>query len=696
MAEFKYNLDDVSSTSAIAKKTAENFYNGQSKPLKTTYSENGDQQRTLTQRDLQSVLSGDALYRSPAFALQVSNQNVQSSINQILASGAATDAKDLVIQDPNSDNPNKTLTGSDAFNAIVAKSSLGKGGLSFGVQNYASQLTDSNFSSGEEQHQDATERTFDATKGGKSEFRVVTIKENLTPEEQRVFDQKIKDLESTAILTDKVTHAKAANFAKISKDDVVKLTDSRGIGDPNGNLYLSSSEDFASYNGKTVVPCASIIECLLYLNTKIKIRGRFDFARGWIRAGGGSDLNGGTLNDHVCGRAIDIFEIGKDEGSMINLKSKNINDYKKAMDILLPVLDAMDEALHPDLLAVHDGLSDEYGIVGGAYEIDTPEGKTKNGILQKQYTSLRRVDFHPDSGHRDHIHLAFGPERAGTYKDWTDFVVDTGSTDTTVTIDKKLVTGDPNDESELFGSFYSKPSSQIKNTNALYRALINYGNFSAEVAAIFMCIVERESNFHPASVNFGPEISGDYSPGLFQYNFYGNPSLIEREFIVAIDNSIDKGNKLDKKRVKGFKLLFKDWEKFGIKDKNTTIAKMLEVGAKPSQSNGERMRTMEQGRALADPRLFIPITQIMILANSISHYKTRWKFTNWGEYENGPEYGWITKLKFETAVQFYVENNPGKTRNDLVDFCKPMIRNMIITKGKINFNAWLAGETFGF
>lgn len=85
MDDFNYNIDDLNNTASIAKKTSENFYRGQIKPLKTTYSENGDVQRTLTQRDLQSVLAGDALYRSPNFALQISNANVQSSINEILA-----------------------------------------------------------------------------------------------------------------------------------------------------------------------------------------------------------------------------------------------------------------------------------------------------------------------------------------------------------------------------------------------------------------------------------------------------------------------------------------------------------------------------------------------------------------------------------------------------------------------------------
>ena len=84
MTDFNYSIDDLQDTSSIVRKTTDNFYrdmpNGQ--PLKTSYSESGDVNRTLTQRDLQSVLSGDALYRSPSFSMQTANQTVQSSINR--------------------------------------------------------------------------------------------------------------------------------------------------------------------------------------------------------------------------------------------------------------------------------------------------------------------------------------------------------------------------------------------------------------------------------------------------------------------------------------------------------------------------------------------------------------------------------------------------------------------------------------
>ena len=106
----KLNLDDLSDSSSLTQKVADNFY-PTGEPLKTSYSQDPNAaSRTLTQRDLQSILGGDALYRSPNFGLQVSQKNTESSISAILAANLTTDAtKELKISDPNSQNPNAQL-----------------------------------------------------------------------------------------------------------------------------------------------------------------------------------------------------------------------------------------------------------------------------------------------------------------------------------------------------------------------------------------------------------------------------------------------------------------------------------------------------------------------------------------------------------------------------------------------------------
>lgn len=392
-------------------------------------------------------------------------------------------------------------------------------GLGYGISNYAANLEQQNFTDPNSidpnaSHSDSSSGVYDPTKGSSSEFRLITVKENLSVEEQTVFDQRLEDLKNSAIISNSVYSFTGAGFSRLDKDATIKATDSRDIG-ADGKLFVSTSEDYSSYNGKTILPCASIIECLIYLNTKLKIRGSFDFDRGWIRAGGGA-LTEGTLNDHVCGRGIDITHIGVDESSMIDLTKSNEANYKQAINLLLTVLNTMDPSIHPDLLAVDDRLAKDYGLAGGTYEINPNKGTVLNGILQKQYTSLRKIDFHPDAGHRDHVHLAFGPERAGTYLDWTESTgAQTGSTDSSVDINSQLVKGVPTEKSELFESFYNTKK-KIVNTNALYRGLIEYGDFSPEVAALFMCIAERESNFGPDSFAID---SDDYSLGLFQTNY---------------------------------------------------------------------------------------------------------------------------------------------------------------------------------
>jgi hypothetical protein len=51
----KFNVNDLADSSSIARSASSSFYPSGA-PLKTSYSVNGDATRTLTQRDLQSVL----------------------------------------------------------------------------------------------------------------------------------------------------------------------------------------------------------------------------------------------------------------------------------------------------------------------------------------------------------------------------------------------------------------------------------------------------------------------------------------------------------------------------------------------------------------------------------------------------------------------------------------------------------------
>ena len=140
---------------------------------------------------------------------------------------------------------------------------------------------------------------------------------------------------------------------------------------------------------------------------------------------------------------------------------------------------------------------------------------------------------------------------------------------------------------------------------------------------------------------------------------------------------------LAKKTYPLWKLILSNWEELGIKN-GTEATKQIGI-----------YRKLGQGREFANPLLFLPVNQIQLLVSFVQEYKSRWKFTNWGEYPNGPNYGWITKLKFNTAAQFYVENNPGKTKSDLIAFCNHKIFwDSMIPASKVNYLQWLNGEIF--
>ena len=599
-----------------------------------------------------------------------------------LQGGSSADATNLSIQDPNSEDPNAELKGQAAFQKIVAQSSLGKGGLSYGVANYLGQaraLEDDNTESGSDgEHRDTGESgSVNVTDPGLSEYRLITFKEDLALEEQTVFDQRIELLKATNV-TKKYTRVleEARNF---DKDKWPKTISSRNF----KAQELDRSIDYSKLNGKTVLPCAHMIECLLYLNEKIKVKGEFDLDRGWIYTAGGK---GGNLNDHVCGRGIDIFEVGESEDNMINLRSMDLNKHKEALNIILKHLATMPQNIHPDLLVVHDGLAEEYGMRRDGFDIDI-KGYAPGGILQKQYQYLRNVNFHPDDGHRDHIHLAFSPWRAGNYKDWTlreqlsqgslqdaiDFVGTIPSSNTPISGSQLT---------ELFTTFL--PGVAVQNKDALYRALVQYGGFKPEVAATFMMLAERESHFQPGVFASDED---DWSIGLFQTNYSDttNSSFASR----TVNLSTLSNGTIRNEKIALWKLLVKDWQ--SRKPKVTDWRQATQVI--------KEYRLRGAGRELVDPRLFQPINQINLLVSYVeaytnSRFRNGWKFSSWGEYDGGPEYGWINETKIQTAIDYYVRNNPGKTKNDYITWANGLKTNMIIEKSKKNYAAWLQGQFF--
>jgi hypothetical protein len=584
----------------------------------------------------------------------------------------------------------------DAFNKIVAKSSLGSNYLAYGARDYNKELSDnlqggsgSPASDDSQNHQDSSNFNFDPTKGGQSEVRFITIKEQLSIEEQGIFEQRLEELSSSGAISNSMTSYSVNAFKNIDKSFTLRATYARESG--LDQFKIKGSFDFESLNDKTVYPCASLIELLLVLKQKIYIQGSFDLNRGQMIKSGKDIADGKELNDHTCGRGIDIGFIGNTESSKIDLTKANEKNNREALLVLLEQLNVIDPSLHPDLIVFDPRLATEFGIIKGHWELDSNWNAGVNGIIQKKYPSLGKIDFSTDDGHKDHIHMSFSPQRAGTYLDYT--IPESGSTWSPSNPDgtsSPYLFSSPSQaliyEPELYQSAISDPEKVMKNQNALYRALIEFGKFKPQQAALFMAITERESNFQPGGFN-GKISDGDYSFGFWQVNFYGKGVSERLDMFVNVPTLLN--GKISIKKVKLLHLVFKDHVSLGIETKEQATAKMENI----FKTEGERA-----GRNYANPVLFYPAVQVQLLKLiTDSPGNPNWKFSPWGEYGGGPAYGWITKLKFKTAVKFYVENNPGKTEEDLKSFCRPFVDNMkkYSPEGIEVYNQWLDGVVFG-
>lgn len=534
-----------------------------------------------------------------------------------------------------------------------------------------------------------TSGNYDSTKGGQSQVRLYTARQDMSQEEIAIFDQKVEELKSKKIISGGPVPFKAKVFTAI--DEGIKLTATAPDKRSNFDKFeIDSSFGIEKINGKDLYPCASLIEFLLQINEYITLRGNFDLSRDAMIEGGGIVQNGALLNDHSTGRGIDCFYVGEKNSNPTYLGNEKIEVNKTALHTLLKGLSAIDESLHPDLIVFDDRIAEDFGIIRGGDDFSDP---TINRIIQKSYPNLIKIDFSANISHRNHIHISFSPQRAGTYLDYVEGQAPSAWSDDSVSGADGLALVEID---ELFKGLGNGKGGAIANKDALYKALVEFGGFNAETAALLMMIPERESSFYPPAFN-GCLKTGDYSVGLWQLNYYSSSNQKFLEDL--IDVKIKVNGKITTKKQKLYKLLFKDHEALGITNVAAAVRKMREVyeqnGGSFESSYQCNNQVSSAARLLADPVLFTPIVQVDLIKKFLKGYSGDWKFEPWGEYAGDhPTYGWIHGLKFNTAVDFYLRNNPNKKREDLVNHCKKFIPFMKRKNSKDNYNAWLEGQVF--
>lgn len=205
-----------------------------------------------------------------------------------------------------------------------------------------------------------------------------------------------------------------------------------------------------------------------------------------------SGAQSNTITDHAFGRAFDFFSIlpvnsttdRKHEQTLAKITTKE--GYQYQLHMLLSKLNAMPLHLIPDFICVSSKFVD------AAFDNYNP----KNTALTTKYPNLKYLKLKRDlTGHDDHIHISFAPERGGIYNGPASLTsLSSGSSSqATQTGIKYVVTPyGASPASTLVTKDYTNNPQQIAPEDIFY-ALVNVGLFSPETAAIFVGLANRES-----------------------------------------------------------------------------------------------------------------------------------------------------------------------------------------------------------
>jgi len=381
-------------------------------------------------------------------------------------------------------------------------------------------------------------------------------------------------------------------------------------------------------------------------------------------------VNGVT--DHAFGRAFDIGAVGmsKEQGIKLGMNTGKVatkQEYIMALDILLSQLQTVPHDLHPDLITISQDLRAEMGITEGPEGLSTP--------IRKKYPGLApHVNFYADAAHRNHIHISFGPQRAGSFispEIAAEIVggpsVSTGAAGAAASVDK-------------FKKSYKDDLNTVFTVDEIYNVLVGSGIWDEETAALFACIAERESP-RPGGLNENKDNGdGDFSFGFFQCNLL--PGAHGRKTFYLISPTEDN--------VLGFKLAYSIDDD---SDPSSLEKKVLELA----------------NRSTTDPRLFIPYNQAFSLAyvanapvtasKNIKN-KTKIKLTSdmfrpWGGYKKSSVVWCFGYLKYKTAIDTYTQNSGfPKTRFDswLLKTFKGQVSNGVLIDPYLD--RWIDGEVF--
>jgi hypothetical protein len=495
----------------------------------------------------------------------------------------------------------------------------------------------------------------------------------LTEKEIETYVTKMKEINSKANYEGNI-NAFQINFSTNSqKQNLASLGfEIKQSGNYVSGSYeaLAVSKDLLGTGLQNCFVSAALLEMVLQLTNKIYMKADTGTGRGLVGSNFGAlTAENNSVSDHAFGRGLDIFVVGNNPQTTYDLVS-SLDNFRKGLDVFLTNLQTLSKELHPDLIIVHDLLAEEFGILESGLE-------NANAPIRTKYPHLAPfINFATDSNHRNHIHVSFSAQRAGS------FITPEIAAQLTGSISGQALTGDTVVLDKFKISYFDKASDVLSPDEVMY-LLSTAGLFSDEVSALFVGIGERESRWRPGALNENRN-TGDFSFGAFQCNLL--PAAHgKKKFILRYSAT---GQQYDE-TVLGLKLAY------AIDADNNIDSLSQKVEQKAT-------------RATVDKRIFIPYNQAWMLGTTAvgeqqvakalkGNLIDSYIFHAWGDYDetkNGQKQprskvGFIFHVKFSTVLAAY--KLKGKTEDSL----KTWIRSKFKDKRPFPYiEQWMSGTVF--
>jgi len=691
---------------------SKNFPNGKIVVENTSFGKNGVSGRTLTSRSISEAISGDVLYRSPKFASTFYNKSIGSSLNSLITAGSEStfdSTSTLVIEDPESgtytdaDGVTKTakLRGGAAFARILAESIVGKQGGSSFIQEAEGNLYDNYVSFETESRQDGKEDHGDTppnidsgnpSAGG----RMVMLTNNSTVEERAWQAERALLLANTGNMngTSHLKYGWDFDIPNGLRDLGTKDGGSEfPLVDPGSNIITIPVAIIDAAPQKAYI-CPAIIEFFLLLSTKIKFKGGFGASRWSDDSTTNSMTEGNTLSAHGFGRAFDLMNGTSLSGTFYDLETLNLETFRGFMDMFLTAINSFPMHLIPDLLGFDDRLKTEYGV--------SEDKDADDAAIKLRFPNLKHVRWYPDSGHRNHLHIAFSPARSGIYTGAGGaFTTGPATPPTTGTVPSRgtfpetIVTTPGNIIDSKYTKSYKVPNTGELSQDEIFQLIAGTVAYP-ELAALFTAITAREGNVG----SWNPKIvkSKDYSFGCFQINLLAHG---KKTFLTPLPTVLS---------TEGWKLAATAWEYFGLT--NFDQWKSFATSIAKSEANEKTPAYITDSKNSTSDRLWIPINQAFMLYTTCTNRtpvyplpadqklgvipEMQHVLQPWGDYGGGPAYGPISGVKWSDVVGVYLRNT-NQTEETLKTWVRRYFAfagNGATSRSAPVIERWMNGEEF--